>query len=188
MKFSFVPQTFFRIFFFLGSGSRSCAGSGSGSLEKVILYMLKISTKFGVAPQSFCENQNSVQNQDHDITLDFDTRPYTTYNIPTYTYDNLWTAWDIDMKFATPVKQSLPFNLDYFHDNWCPICDFMGFWIFWKKDVVALTSVKFELSSWNYPQIYYIHQGILVLNLAKIDWSVQIFSDLEFFENFFKTV
>ena len=41
--------------------------------------MLKISTKFGVAPQSFCENQNSVPNQDqdkdHDITLDFNTRP-----------------------------------------------------------------------------------------------------------------
>ena len=49
------------------------------SLEKVILYMLKISTKFGVAPQSFCENQYSVQNQDQDqdpdITLDFNTRP-----------------------------------------------------------------------------------------------------------------
>ena len=40
--------------------------------------MLKISTKFSVAPQSFCENQNSVQDQDqdHDITLDFNTRPY----------------------------------------------------------------------------------------------------------------
>ena len=43
--------------------------------------MLKISDKFGVAPQSFCENQNSVQNQDqdqdqdHDITLNFNTRP-----------------------------------------------------------------------------------------------------------------
>ena len=45
--------------------------------------MLKISRKFGVAPQSFCENHNSVQNQDqdqdqdqdHDITLDFNTRP-----------------------------------------------------------------------------------------------------------------
>ena len=49
------------------------------SLEKVILYMLKISTKFSVVPQSFCENQNSVQNQDQDqdldITLDFDTVP-----------------------------------------------------------------------------------------------------------------
>ena len=50
-------------------------------LEKVILYMQKISTKFGVAPQSFCENQNSVQNtdqdRDHDITstLNFNTRP-----------------------------------------------------------------------------------------------------------------
>ena len=28
MKFSFVPQTFFRMFFFLGSGSESCAGAG----------------------------------------------------------------------------------------------------------------------------------------------------------------
>ena len=31
-------------------------------------------------------------------------------------------------------------------------------------------------------------QGTLVLNLAKIDWSVQDFSDFEFFENFFKIV
>ena len=49
------------------------------SLEKVIPYILKISTKFGVAPQDFCENQNSVQekdqDQDHDFTLDFNTRP-----------------------------------------------------------------------------------------------------------------
>ena len=51
------------------------------SKERVILHMLNISTKFGVAPQSFCENQNSVRNQDqdqdqdHDITLDFNTRP-----------------------------------------------------------------------------------------------------------------
>ena len=41
--------------------------------------MLKISTEFGVAPQSFCENQNSVQNQDqdqdHNINLDSNTRP-----------------------------------------------------------------------------------------------------------------
>ena len=41
--------------------------------------MLKISRKFGVAPQSFSEKQNCVQNQDrdqdHDITLDFNTRP-----------------------------------------------------------------------------------------------------------------
>ena len=56
------------------------------SLEKVILHMLKISTKFGVAPQSFCENQNSVQNQDqdHDITLDFNTRStFHTWKKPT---------------------------------------------------------------------------------------------------------
>ena len=54
---------------------------------------------------------------------------------------------DIDMKFGTPVKQSQSFNRDYFNDNWCPIYDFMGFWIFWKMSVVALTSIKFELSS-----------------------------------------
>ena len=29
---------------------------------------------------------------------------------------------------------------------------------------------------------YYIDQGTLILNLAKIDWSVQIFWDFEFFE------
>ena len=49
------------------------------------------------------------------------------------------------MKFGTLVKQSQHFNRHYFHDNWCLICDFMEFWIFWKKDVVALTFVKFEL-------------------------------------------
>ena len=82
MKFSFVPQTFFRIFFFRISISLW------NSLEKVILYMLKISTKFGVAPQSFCGNQNSVQNQDQDqdddITLEFNTRPkFHTWKTPT---------------------------------------------------------------------------------------------------------
>ena len=42
-----------------------------------MLYILKIPTKFGVALQSFCENQNSVQDQDqdHDFALDFNTRP-----------------------------------------------------------------------------------------------------------------
>ena len=46
------------------------------SFEKVILYIIEIPTKFGVAPQSFCENQNSVQDQDqdHDFTLNFNTR------------------------------------------------------------------------------------------------------------------
>ena len=79
MKFSFVPQTFFRIFFFRIRIMIRIRISLWNSLEKVILYMLKISRKFGVAPQSFCENQNSVQNQDqdqdHDITLGFNARP-----------------------------------------------------------------------------------------------------------------
>ena len=34
----------------------------------------------------------------------------------------------------------------------------------------------------------YIGQGTLVLNLAKIDSGVQIFSDLEFFLNFLKII
>ena len=60
--------------------------------------------------------------------------------------DNSQKAWDIDIKFNTPVKQSQPFIRDYFHDNWCPTSDFMEFWIFGKKVVVVLTFVKFELS------------------------------------------
>ena len=42
-----------------------------------MLYILKIPTKFAVALQSFCENENSVQDQDYDhyFTLDFNTRP-----------------------------------------------------------------------------------------------------------------
>ena len=102
--------------------------------------------------------------------------------------DNSKTTWDIDIKFSTPVKQSQPFNRDYFHDNWCRICGFVGFWIFWKKDVVVLTFVKFELSSYNYTQIYYIDQGTLVLNSATIHSSVQIFSDFQFFKNFLQIV
>ena len=49
----------------------------SNSLEKVIFYILNISNKFGVATQSFCDNRNSVQDQDqdHDFTLDFNIRP-----------------------------------------------------------------------------------------------------------------
>ena len=69
-----------------------------------------------------------------------------------------------------------------------PFVILWDFEFFEKKDVVALTFVKFELSSSNYTQIYYIYQGTQVLNLAKIDRSVQIFSIFEFFENFFKIV
>ena len=32
----------------------------------------------------------------------------------------------------TLVKQSQPIFRNYFHDNWCRICDFVGFLIFWK--------------------------------------------------------
>ena len=35
-------------------------------LTKVMLRVLKIPDKFGVVPQSFCQNQNSVHDQDQD--------------------------------------------------------------------------------------------------------------------------
>ena len=35
---------------------------------------LKIPTKSGVVPQSFYQNQNPDQDQDHNFTLDFNTR------------------------------------------------------------------------------------------------------------------
>ena len=89
-EFSFVPQTFSEFFFFririrIMTTIRISLWN---LLERVILYLLKISTKFGVAPQSFCENKNSVQSQvqdqDHDITLDFNTRPtFHTWKTPT---------------------------------------------------------------------------------------------------------
>ena len=90
MKFSFVPQNFFRFFFFririrIMTRIRILLWN---SLEQVILYILKISTKFGVALQSFCENQNFVQDQDldqdHDFTLNINIRPtFHTYKTPT---------------------------------------------------------------------------------------------------------
>ena len=62
----------------------------------------------------------------------------------------------------------------------------MEFWIFWKKGrgrssfrKTRAIVLKLHMN---------IHQGTLVLNLAKIDWRIQIFSDFEFFENFFKIV
>ena len=47
------------------------------------------------------------------------------------------------------------------------------FEIFWKMGPVDLTFVKFQLSSYNYTEIYYIDLGTLVLNLAKTDWKVK---------------
>ena len=47
------------------------------------------------------------------------------------------TAWEIDMKFGTPVKQGHPFNRNYFHNKKCPVCDFMIFWIFWNRPETA---------------------------------------------------
>ena len=48
-----------------------------------MLCVLKIPTGFGVVPQSFCQNQNPVQDQDQDH-LDFNTRPtFHTQKTPT---------------------------------------------------------------------------------------------------------
>ena len=70
IKFSFVPQHFFRIRIRIPLAK---------SIKKRMLCVLKIPTKFGVIPQSFFQNQNPVQDedqdQDHDFTLDFNTRP-----------------------------------------------------------------------------------------------------------------
>ena len=58
--------------------------------ERVIIYILKIPTKFGVAPQSFCENQNSVQDQDQyhdqdqDFTMKFIWKSYSLYTKDTH--------------------------------------------------------------------------------------------------------
>ena len=75
MKFSFVPQNFFRFFFFRIRIRIPLAKS----ITKVMLGVFKIPTKFGVVPQSFFLNQNPVQDedqdQDHDFTLDFNIRP-----------------------------------------------------------------------------------------------------------------
>ena len=81
-------STLFRIFFFFFRIRIMIRIRFSlwNSFKKVILYILKIPTKFAVAPQSFCKNQNSVQDQDqdHDFTLDFNTRPtFHTWKTPT---------------------------------------------------------------------------------------------------------
>ena len=119
MKFNFVPQTFFRIFFFrirIRIMSRIKISLWN-SLEKVILYMLKISTKYGVAAQSFCEKLNFVQNQDqdHDITLNFDTRRtfYTWKTLTKFCLDPLTpskvivSTWKVHVRTARqPDRQT----------------------------------------------------------------------------------
>ena len=84
---SFVPQTFFRFFFRIRIRIMTRIRiSLWNSLETVIFYILNIPTKFGAVPQSFCRNQNPVQDQDqdHDFTLDFNTRPtFYTQKTPT---------------------------------------------------------------------------------------------------------
>ena len=60
IKFNFVPQHFFRFFFL-----RIRIGIPLAiSITKVMLCVLKIPTKFGVIPESFCQNRNFVQDQD----------------------------------------------------------------------------------------------------------------------------
>ena len=71
MKFSFVPQTFFRIFFFQGQDQDH--KQDQDMTMKFIGESYSLHAKdihgFGVAPQSFCEKHNSVQNQDHSLWI-----------------------------------------------------------------------------------------------------------------------
>ena len=95
MKFSFVPQHFFRCVF-----SRiRIRISLSKPITKVMLCVLKITTKFGVVPQSCCQNQKLVQDQDpdqdHDFTLYFNTRP---------TFHTSKTATKFCLDSLTPSK------------------------------------------------------------------------------------
>ena len=76
----FCSANFFQNFFF----RITIRISPYNLLTKIMLYILNMPTKFGVALQSFCESQNSFQDQDHDFTLDFNTRPeFHTQKTPT---------------------------------------------------------------------------------------------------------
>ena len=81
MKLSFVPQTFFRNVF---RRIRITIPTWN-SIKKVMLYILKISTNFGVISQIFCQNQNPVQDQDHDFILDFN-QDYNLFINDTHKY------------------------------------------------------------------------------------------------------
>ena len=63
MKFSFTSQTFSDFFFKIRirivTRIRISPWNSPLLLTKVMLYILKILTKFGAALQSFCENQNA---------------------------------------------------------------------------------------------------------------------------------
>ena len=51
----------------------------------------------------------------------------------------------------------------------------------WFYEILIFWAIVLKLNKKKY-----IDQGLLVLNLAKIDLSVQIVWDLKFFENFLK--
>ena len=71
MKFTFVPQNIFSNFFI--QDQDQCYTIKFNN-KKLYLYILKIPTKFDIVPWSFCQNQNPIQDQDHNFTLDFNTR------------------------------------------------------------------------------------------------------------------
>ena len=64
------------------------------------------------------------------------------------------------MKFGTPVRQSQPFNRDYFHDNWCPICDFMGFWIC-NCRILIIRITALRIISWEKHSVNQVIQVLL---------------------------
>ena len=67
---------------------------------------------------------------------------------------------------------------------------FYGILNFWKKGRVSsnLRKIRDIVLKLHTNMVYHIDQATLLLNLAKIDWSVQIFSDFELFENFLKII
>ena len=82
------------------------------------------------------------------------------------------------MKFGTPVKQSQPMP-----DLW-----FYGILNFLNKvrgssNFGKIRAIILKL----YTNIFYRSRNFGI-DFAKIDWSVQNFSDFEFFENFLKII
>ena len=107
MKFSFVPQTFFRIFFFrmkIRIMTRIRISLWN-SLEQVIHYILKTSIKFGVAPQSFCENQNSVQSW---FFFGFQYQSYISYIEDTH--QNLFRSANSFQNYCVHMKSPLTYR------------------------------------------------------------------------------
>ena len=66
-----------------------------------MLCVLKIPTNFCVVLRSFCQNQNPVQNQDHDFTLNFNIRStFHTWKTPSKFFLDLLTPSNVIVSTA----------------------------------------------------------------------------------------